>query len=191
MCIIGLSILMELPGRPPAVTAVASVIVPSILLLFLGMRQVCAHRDHPDRRTSCRSTKADPEENEEIPSDEEEAGGPAMQENPDHQDQEDDDEDWDDEALEETALEAFSTPLDCPEALDEYQLFTDALLGECPQYLPHCPAPRDPHPLLPPHRCPEPGPHLVSLPDRNAQQRPEEAAAGDLHLVRAEEERSR
>lgn len=67
---------------------------------------------------------------EEIPSDEEESSSQAMQENAGEDEEEDDDEDWDDEALEETALEAFSTPLDCQEVLDEYQLFTDALLGE-------------------------------------------------------------
>uniref|UniRef100_A0A8D2LDR4 Importin 8 n=1 Tax=Varanus komodoensis TaxID=61221 RepID=A0A8D2LDR4_VARKO len=41
MCIIGLSILMGLPNRPPAVDAVAAQIVPSVLLLFLGLKQVC------------------------------------------------------------------------------------------------------------------------------------------------------
>lgn len=63
MCVIGLSILMELPNRPAAVSAVASLIVPSILLLFLGLRQVCATRDHLDRRTASRNLKADTEEN--------------------------------------------------------------------------------------------------------------------------------
>ncbi|PIO00701.1 hypothetical protein AB205_0038510 [Aquarana catesbeiana] len=131
MCVIGLSILMELPNRPAAVSAVASLIVPSILLLFLGLRQVCATRDHLDRRTASRNLKADTEENEEIPSDEEETNslGQAMQENTREDEEDDDDEDWDDEALEETALEGFSTPLDCHDALDEYQFFTDVLLG--------------------------------------------------------------
>lgn len=69
---------------------------------------------------------------EEIPSDEEEASslGQAMQENTREDEDDDDDEDWDDEALEETALEGFSTPLDCHDALDEYQFFTDVLLGK-------------------------------------------------------------
>lgn len=131
MCVIGLSILMELPNRPAAVSAVASLIVPSILLLFLGLRQVCATRDHLDRRTASRNLKAETEENEEIPSDEEETNslGQAMQENTREDEEDDDDEDWDDEALEETALEGFSTPLDCHDALDEYQFFTDVLLG--------------------------------------------------------------
>ncbi|XP_031754525.1 importin-8 isoform X1 [Xenopus tropicalis] len=128
ICIIGLSILMELPNRPPAVSAVASVLVPSILLLFLGLRQVCATRDHSDHRAPSRVPKAEIEESEEIASDEEEANGQAMQQNT-GEDAEEEDEDWDDEVLEETALEGFSTPLDCEDALDEYQFFTNALLN--------------------------------------------------------------
>lgn len=42
---------------------------------------------------------------------------------------EDEDEDWDEEVLEETALEGFSTPLDLDNSVDEYQFFTQALLG--------------------------------------------------------------
>lgn len=43
----------------------------------------------------------------------------------------DDDDDWDEDALEETALEGFSTPLDLENGVDEYQFFTQALLGRC------------------------------------------------------------
>ncbi|XP_068133704.1 importin-8 isoform X1 [Hyperolius riggenbachi] len=129
MCIIGLTILMELPNRPAAINTVSSLIVPSILLLFLGLRQVYANRDHPSRGTSSRNAKTDAEENEEIPSDEEEANslGQAIQAQT-GEDDDDDDDDWDEEALEETALEGFSTPIDCPGILDEYRYFTDALL---------------------------------------------------------------
>ncbi|KAM4035336.1 importin-8 [Anomaloglossus baeobatrachus] len=129
MCIVGLCILMDLPSRPAAVSAAASVIVPSILLLFFGVRQLCAHRTHQHRRTLSRANKSENEENEEIPSDEEEAGSQAMQQNAGEDDEEEDDEDWDDEALEETALEAFHTTLDYQGAMDEHQLFTDTLLG--------------------------------------------------------------
>ncbi|KAG8438463.1 hypothetical protein GDO86_004870 [Hymenochirus boettgeri] len=125
MCVIGLSILMELPNRPPAVDTVASLIVPSILLLFLGLRQVCANREHPDQRKVSRTPKTESEDNA---SDEEDANdlGQTMQENTG---EEEDDEDWDDEVLEETALEGFSTLLDSEDALDEYQFFTEALLS--------------------------------------------------------------
>lgn len=40
-----------------------------------------------------------------------------------------DDDDWDNDALEETALEGFNTPIDREGGLDEYQFFTQALLG--------------------------------------------------------------
>lgn len=44
MCIIGLSVLLELPCRPPALEGVATQIVPSILLLFLGLKHHYASR---------------------------------------------------------------------------------------------------------------------------------------------------
>uniref|UniRef100_A0A8D3E413 Importin N-terminal domain-containing protein n=1 Tax=Scophthalmus maximus TaxID=52904 RepID=A0A8D3E413_SCOMX len=44
MCIIGLSVLMELPSRPAVLDGVAAQIVPSILLLFLGLKHLYASR---------------------------------------------------------------------------------------------------------------------------------------------------
>ncbi|XP_078529891.1 importin-8 [Lissotriton helveticus] len=133
ICIIGLSILMELPNRPPAVDAVADVIIPSILLLFLGLKQVYTTRELNEHDTCSKRTKTILDDNEEIPSDEDETNPvpQAMQENQsaDGEDEDDDDDDWDDEALEETALEGFSTPLDCDNSVDEYQFFTQALLA--------------------------------------------------------------
>uniref|UniRef100_A0A8C5L990 Importin 8 n=1 Tax=Jaculus jaculus TaxID=51337 RepID=A0A8C5L990_JACJA len=128
MCIIGLSILLELQSRPPAVDAVAAQIVPSILFLFLGLKQVCATR----QLMNCSRTKAEKasvEENEEISSEEEEtnAGAPAVQPRG-GRGEEEEEEDWDEEVLEETALEGFSTPLDLDGGVDEYQFFTQALL---------------------------------------------------------------
>uniref|UniRef100_A0ACB8FM63 Importin-8 n=1 Tax=Sphaerodactylus townsendi TaxID=933632 RepID=A0ACB8FM63_9SAUR len=135
MCIIGLSILVGLPSRPPAVDAVAAQIVPSVLLLFLGLKQVCATRQHTEHEEHTKSEKNDAEDNEEIQSDEEEVNevSQEMQENHaggggDAGDEDDEDDDWDDDALEETALEGFSTPIDLEEGLDEYQFFAQALL---------------------------------------------------------------
>ncbi|NWW30292.1 IPO8 protein, partial [Panurus biarmicus] len=140
MCIIGLSILMELQNRPPAVDAVAAQIVPSILLLFLGLKQVCASRELTEHEDHAKDEKHFAEDNEEIPSDEDETSevSQAMQENHDgggggsagggEEEDEDDDDDWDEDALEETALEGFSTPLDLENGVDEYQFFTQALL---------------------------------------------------------------
>lgn len=45
------------------------------------------------------------------------------------EDEEEEDDDWDEEVLEETALEGFSTPLDLDNSVDEYQFFTQALLS--------------------------------------------------------------
>lgn len=44
MCIIGLSVLMELPIRPAVLEGVSAQIVPSILLLFLALKHVNASR---------------------------------------------------------------------------------------------------------------------------------------------------
>ncbi|NXU76672.1 IPO8 protein, partial [Oreotrochilus melanogaster] len=141
MCIIGLSILMELQNRPPAVDAVAAQIVPSILLLFLGLKQVCASRELTEHEDHAKDEKHVAEDNEEIPSDEEETNevSQAMQENhgggggggggEEEDEDDDDDDDWFVDALEETALEGFSTPLDLENGVDEYQFFTQALLA--------------------------------------------------------------
>lgn len=131
MCIIGLSILFELQNRPPAVDAVVGQIVPSILFLFLGLKHVCASRQLVNREDCSKAEKVDIEENEEISSDEEDTNvaAQAMQANNGRGgDEEEEDDDWDEEVLEETALEGFSTPLDLDNSVDEYQFFTQALL---------------------------------------------------------------
>ncbi|XP_029390746.1 importin-8 isoform X2 [Mus pahari] len=130
MCIIGLSVLLELQNRPPAVDAVAAQILPSILFLFLGLKQVCAIRQTVNRENHSKAEKADIEENEEISSEEEEetsVSAQAMQSQIGRSEEEEDD-DWDEEVVEETALEGFSTPLDLDNSVDEYQFFTQALL---------------------------------------------------------------
>lgn len=66
MCIIGLSILMELQNRPPAVDAVAAQIVPSILLLFLGLKQVCASRELTEHEDHAKDDKHVAEDNGKI-----------------------------------------------------------------------------------------------------------------------------
>uniref|UniRef100_A0A493T005 Importin 8 n=1 Tax=Anas platyrhynchos platyrhynchos TaxID=8840 RepID=A0A493T005_ANAPP len=119
MCIIGLSILMELQNRPPAVDAVAAQIVPSILLLFLGLKQVCASRELTEHEDHAKDDKHVAEDN----------GGGGGNGGGEEEEDDDDDDDWDEDALEETALEGFSTPLDLENGVDEYQFFTQALLA--------------------------------------------------------------
>uniref|UniRef100_A0A672NS18 Importin-8-like n=1 Tax=Sinocyclocheilus grahami TaxID=75366 RepID=A0A672NS18_SINGR len=66
MCIIGLSVLMELPSRPAVLEEVAGQIVPSILLLFLGLKHIYATRvlNKPEQLTRAQGTEE--EENGEI-----------------------------------------------------------------------------------------------------------------------------
>ncbi|XP_066524159.1 importin-8 isoform X2 [Hoplias malabaricus] len=139
MCIIGLSLLMELSSRPAVLEGVASQIIPSILLLFLGLKHIYASRVLKKPEQLCRVQGTDEDENEEIPSDEDEVGGKrssmqpasASSNNDNEDDDDDDDEDddyWDEEGLEGTALEEYSTPLDYDNGEDEYQFFSASLL---------------------------------------------------------------
>uniref|UniRef100_A0A8C2PS08 Importin 8 n=1 Tax=Cyprinus carpio TaxID=7962 RepID=A0A8C2PS08_CYPCA len=108
MCIIGLSVLLELPSRPAVLGEVAGQIVPSILLLFLGLKHIYASRvlNKPDISLAERLLSV------------------LLRLLYD----EDDDEYWDDDCLEGTPLEEYSTPLDYDNGEDEYQFFTASLL---------------------------------------------------------------
>uniref|UniRef100_A0A8C7TQP6 Importin 8 n=1 Tax=Oncorhynchus mykiss TaxID=8022 RepID=A0A8C7TQP6_ONCMY len=136
MCIIGLSVLMELPSRPVVVEGVAAQIVPSVLLLFLGLKHLYSSRllNKPDL-LACTGVPEE-DQNEEIPSDEDEVNAnrnTTMQQQTctpvGHEDDDEEDEDyWDEEGLEGTPLEEYNTPLDYDNGEDEYQFFTAALL---------------------------------------------------------------
>uniref|UniRef100_A0A668VI24 Importin N-terminal domain-containing protein n=1 Tax=Oreochromis aureus TaxID=47969 RepID=A0A668VI24_OREAU len=137
MCIIGLSVLIDLPSRPAVLDAVAAQIVPSILLLFLGLKHLNASRLINKPELLARAGAQDEDQNEEIPSDEDEVNEncntmqqqssmPAGQGGDDDDDDEDDY--WDDDGFEGTPLEEYSTPLDYDNGEDEYQFFTSALL---------------------------------------------------------------
>ncbi|XP_057179686.1 importin-8 isoform X2 [Triplophysa rosa] len=138
MCIIGLSVLMELPSRPAALQEVAGQIIPSVLLLFLGLKHIYASRVLNKPEPLSRAQGSEEDENEEIPSDEDEVGEKSMplhsscmptgSDNEDEEDDDDDEEYWDDDALEGTPLEEYNTPLDYDNGEDEYQFFTASLL---------------------------------------------------------------
>ncbi|XP_029616953.1 importin-8 isoform X4 [Salmo trutta] len=138
MCIIGLSVLMELPSRPVVVEGIAAQIVPSVLLLFLGLKHLYSSRLNKPDLLACTGVPEE-DQNEEIPSDEDEVNenrNAMMQQqtctpvgHEDDEEEEDDDEDyWDEEGLEGTPLEEYNTPLDYDNGEDEYQFFTAALL---------------------------------------------------------------
>ncbi|XP_062851040.1 importin-8 isoform X1 [Trichomycterus rosablanca] len=138
MCIIGLSLLMDLSKRPAVLDSVASQILPSVLLLFLGLKHIYTSRmlNKPEHFSRARGT--DEDENEEIPSDEDEvaeksfsmqpSSAPSGNGNEDEDDDDDDEEYWDEEGVEGTALEEYSTPLDYDNGEDEYQFFSASLL---------------------------------------------------------------
>ncbi|XP_027899464.1 importin-8 isoform X5 [Xiphophorus couchianus] len=137
MCIIGLTMLMELPSRPTALERVAGQIIPSILLLFLGLKHMYASRliNKPD--LLAHAAAHDEDQNEEIPSDEDEVNesqntihqsSMAAGQGGDNDDNDDEDDYWDEDAFEGTPLEEYSTPLDYDNGEDEYEVFTSALL---------------------------------------------------------------
>ncbi|KAM9705222.1 importin-8-like [Menidia menidia] len=137
MCIIGLSVLMELPSRPAALERVSAQIVPSILLLFLGLKHLYTSRHINKPGLLANAGAQEEDQNEEIPSDQDEAG---ENRNPAHQlpgmaadqgaedEEEEEDEYWDEDCFEGTPLEEYSTSLDYDNGEDEYQFFTAALL---------------------------------------------------------------
>ncbi|XP_054655846.1 importin-8 isoform X1 [Dunckerocampus dactyliophorus] len=140
MCIIGLTVLMELPSRPAVLEGVAAQIIPSILLLFLGLKHLYTsrHINKPDQLAHNKTLAED--KNEEIPSDEDEVNenSNTMQQQSstpmglgdgnNDDDYWDDDDDDDDDCFEGTPLEEYSTPVDYDNGEDEYQFFAAALL---------------------------------------------------------------
>ncbi|XP_051911793.1 importin-8 isoform X1 [Hippocampus zosterae] len=136
MCIIGLTVLMELPSRPAALEGVATQILPSVLLLFLGLKHLSAsrHINKPDLLANTRTL--DEDQNEEIPSDEDEVNEKCSITQQQSsvpmglEDESNDDDDYwdDDDCFEGTPLEEYSTPLDYDNGEDEYQFFASALL---------------------------------------------------------------
>uniref|UniRef100_A0A8C7U408 Importin 8 n=1 Tax=Oncorhynchus mykiss TaxID=8022 RepID=A0A8C7U408_ONCMY len=118
MCIIGLSVLMELPSRPVVVEGVAAQIVPSVLLLFLGLKHLYSSRllNKPDL-LACTGVPEEDQNGERW-----KAGDRGGEETGEMR------EEWREQGLEGTPLEEYNTPLDYDNGEDEYQFFTAALL---------------------------------------------------------------
>lgn len=134
LCILGLCVLMELPTRPSALDAVVAQILPSILLLFLGLKHLYASRVLHKPELVPRGNTQDEDHNEEIPSDEDEVSEPQQPVCPhsgaqtEETEDDEDDDFWEEDCLEGTPLEEYSTPLDYDNGEDEYLFFTNALL---------------------------------------------------------------
>ncbi|XP_033832240.1 importin-8 isoform X2 [Periophthalmus magnuspinnatus] len=126
LCILGLCVLMELPTRPAALEAVAAQILPSVLLLFLGLKHLYASRLLHKPPLQPRGSTQDEDHNEEIPSDEDEVSEPQLSGTT--EETEDEEDFWEEDCFAGTLLEEYSTPLDYDNAEDEYTYFTNALL---------------------------------------------------------------
>ena len=148
LCVLGLVHLLQMPDNP-AVTEQSKQLLPATLLLFDGLKRAYAARDAED---SDDEGDSDEEgiDSELLDSDEDEideegqayleslqekvnksAAGSGFKVNAtieDEEDEDDEDDDDDYDGLEETSLEAYTTPLDDDEdTIDEYKVFCEVL----------------------------------------------------------------
>jgi len=150
ICVLGLCHLLQMPENP-AVSGHAQQMIPSLILLFEGLKRAYAARNDCDSDDSSYDEDDDNEvDNELLDSDEDEiddegqvyleslqekvqkAGATqgfqvkaSIEDDEDSDDSDDDDFD----GLEETSLEAYTTPLDEEEGeqIDEYQIFKEVM----------------------------------------------------------------
>lgn len=147
MCVLGLCTLIGQASKPQSLSEMAPQVVPSLLVLFDGLKRAYAYRAQEEEESD--DEEEDDDEGEVLDSDEDDIDDDgqeylarlarrAKKESPfpvtsatiedDPEDDDDDEDEEDDE--EETALESFTTPLDdedCP--VDEYQVFKEVMHG--------------------------------------------------------------
>ncbi|XP_012261739.1 importin-7 [Athalia rosae] len=154
LCVLGLCTLISMgPARPPAVNECAQQIIPSLILLFDGLKRAYAAKAAEGDDEDNDDEESDIEE-EVLSSDEDEIDDSGQQylENlqdkvsrasgqhgfnvsatiqdghGDHRSDDDEDDDSDFEANEETALESYTTPLDSDDTnQDEYVFFKEIM----------------------------------------------------------------
>ncbi|XP_067127440.1 importin-7 isoform X2 [Centruroides vittatus] len=143
MCVLGLCTLITMSTtRPPIVNECAQQIIPSILLLFDGLKWAYACRAQEDGEDSDEDEEEEyDQESDEDDIDEKETeyleriSAKAKMKSPFpitsttiQDDDDDDDDDEEEDGIEETALESYTTPLDEEETpVDEYIIFKDLL----------------------------------------------------------------
>lgn len=132
LCVLGLCLLLSLPAdqRPEAVVASHKEYIPTLLLLFTGLKRAYAVKaqNQNDDDSSDELEDDDDLEDKELGSDEDDVNEDnaryleMLDAEDDVSNNDDDDDDDDDDA--ETTLEAFDTQLDKPECdMDEYVTF--------------------------------------------------------------------
>ncbi|XP_030844943.1 importin-7 isoform X1 [Strongylocentrotus purpuratus] len=131
MCVLGMCMLLSLPNRPPVVTELANEFLPSLLLLFKGLKRAYECRANAEEEDSDEEEDDSDFEEDELESDEDEIDedGAEYLERLEKAaaDRNDDD---DDDVYEETALEGYNTILDDDEdADDEYVVFKTIMQG--------------------------------------------------------------
>lgn len=148
LCVLGLCMLISLPNKPPALIEISPKIVPSLILLFDGLKRAYTHKAQEENEEEEESENSDDDIEEVLSSDEDELDefNPNISEyltkknmstgvaagmkvaTINDVDSESEDEDFDYEANEETVLEAYATPLDeetCE--IDEFMTFKETM----------------------------------------------------------------
>ncbi|XP_034942293.1 importin-7 [Chelonus insularis] len=152
LCVLGLCTLISMgPARPQAVNECAEQIIPSLILLFDGLKRAYAAKVAEDEEDQEDEEESDIEE-EVLSSDEDEIDDASQEyleklqekvtrssaqhgyninasiQDGDHRSDDEDDDDSDFEANEETALECYITPLDYDDTnQDEYVVFKEVM----------------------------------------------------------------
>lgn len=131
MCVLGMCMLLSLPNRPPVVIELANQFLPSLLLLFKGLKRAYECRANAEEEDSDEEDDDSDFEEDELESDEDEIdedGAEYLERLEKAAADRDDDED--DDVYEETALEGYNTTLDDDEdADDEYVVFKTIMQG--------------------------------------------------------------
>ncbi|XP_078669832.1 importin-7-like isoform X1 [Branchiostoma floridae x Branchiostoma belcheri] len=131
VCVLGLCALMELQTRPEPIISAAQSFLPSLLMLFEGLKRAYAHKASLEEGEDDDDDGEEDEDydGEELASDEDEIDedGQEYLEALAKRAGELDDEDWEDDA-EETPLESYLTPLDEDDCtVDEFVIFKSVM----------------------------------------------------------------
>jgi len=133
MCVIGLTTLMGMTGRPAVMSEVVQQVVPSCITLFDELQKAYEAKALRDNKDDDNDSGEEDEDGEGLETDEDEVDEEAQEYleklTKSEQDSGNDDEYSDEEFIDETDLESYETVLDLDDTdVDEYVMFKTTLL---------------------------------------------------------------
>jgi len=134
MCIIGLTTLMGMPGRPVVMQEVGQQVLPSCISLFDELQKAYEAKALRENKDDDSDSGEEDEDGEGLETDEDEVDEEAQEYMEklakSEQDSGNDDEYSDEELIDETDLESYETVLDTDDTdVDEYVMFKNTLLA--------------------------------------------------------------